>query len=513
MNNDIAKGVIYTSGIVGSTLGPGGRTVILEKEFETIATKDGVSVAKHLASLADATNDSQSFGSAYRIGVKLAAQAANSTVAMAGDGTTTSTVIMGSIVNQANGFDDQEQFVNIIDLCKGINAAKDAIVDNLEKMSVDIAGNEELIHNISLISANNDEHIGKLVSDAFCLVGGNGLVEMVYTEDYIDSVEFSDGLVLKSGLLSPSFMNTNKNECVLNGEVAIALFDKKVEKFEEVLDFLKSCSTKKNPLLVIAPDFSNEVIATIIKNHAKFNVVALKSPGVGDSQKDFVRDLRVVLKDSKEIGGCKSAKKVVIDRDKCVISGDFDNESQEFTERVIELSERLAYCQNGPEKKTLKSRLSLFDGGVATIKLGAYTPVELKEKGDRVEDAIKAVQSALEEGVVPGGGAAFVIASKFKCENTCGIWFDKGVEIVRNAIFEPSYKILENLGIEESKINEIVNTILNDGNITFDGVKMDFVKTEDLQIVDPTKVSKNALINAISTAVAIINSQFYLTFR
>jgi len=503
----LKKGVDKLADAVKVTLGPKGRNVILDKKFGAPSiTKDGVTVAKEIE-LKDPIEN---------MGAQLVKEVASKTADAAGDGTTTATVLTQSIF--AHGIKNVAAGANPMDLKRGIDKAVFAVVENLKKQSKNIKGSQEITQ-IATISSNNDAEIGKMIATAMEKVGKDGVITVEEAKGTETEVKTVEGMQFDRGYLSPYFVtNTEKMEVDLESPY-ILIYDKKVSSMKELLPILEATAQTGKPLLIIAEEVEGEALATIVVNKIRgaLKVAAVKAPGFGDRRKAMLEDIAILTggKVISEETGMKledakleylgRAEKINIDKDNTtIISG--AGKKSEITGRIKQIQEQIETTTSDYDKEKLQERLAKLSGGVAILYIGAATEVEMKEKKDRVNDALHATRAAVQEGIIPGGGVAYLRAvDALKSVETDNEDQATGVNIVRLALESPLRVIAENAGQEGSVI---VNKV-RDGKKDF-GYNASENRFEDFfaaGIIDPTKVARLALENAASIAGLLLTTE------
>ncbi len=506
----LVSGIDTLADAVVSTLGPNGRNVVISKANEPIkSTKDGVTVAKNI-DLKDPIQES---------GVQLVKQAAIQTADSAGDGTTTSTLLAREIIK--NGLTSINRGVNSVEVKRGIDYATKKVVDFLkEKVAEDITSEEQL-EQVATISANNDPEVGKLIASAIDKVGRDGIVHIEESksgETYLETVE---GMQFDRGYKSHFFVTNNSTmTCTLDNPY-ILIADHKFSTVKDLLPILESVSNTNKSLLIIASDIDNEALATLIVNKARgtLKVAAVKAPDFGDRQKLVLEDIAVltggqVFDKNKGMKLEKfswdwfgEARTVTITKDQTTIV-DGKGEVETIDCRVGELQSQIENAASPFEMEKLQDRLGRMVGGVSIIHVGGYNETEMHEKKDRVDDALNATKAALEEGIVPGGGAALIYASEtlnYK-DSSFSQDFCLGIDLVKQACYKPLEQILTNAGYDASVIYETINTIL-DSNDTWTGFDLkneSYIDMRKSGIIDPTKVTRTALENASSVAGTVL---------
>ena len=500
----LVKGIDQIADAVVSTLGPNGRNVIISKHNETPqSTKDGVTVAKNI-SLEDPTEE---------LGVQMLKQAAIKTADNAGDGTTTSTLLAREIVKE--GLSALDKKANAVDIKRGIDAAVEQVVKQLRSINEDISSPEQL-EQVATISANNDEKVGKLISRAMEKVGREGVVHIEESktgETYLETVE---GMQFNRGFKSPYFVTNNNNMTSTLNDCYVLIADHTFTQVKELLPILESVSNTNKSLLIIAKDIDNEALATLIVNKMRgtLKVCAVKAPEFGDRQKLVLDDIAVLTGGqvfSKEKGmklekfsweWFGEARVATITKEKTTIV-DGKGKEEDINNRVEELSNQIEHSETPFEMESLQNRMSKFVGGVAIVHVGGNTETEMNEKQDRVDDALNATKAAIEEGILPGGGVALLGASlKVECTGNPDFLF--GVDIVKKACKKPFFQILSNAGYTDDEAKEISLEVEDLDWVGYDIKNYENVNLKDAGIIDPFKVTRNALENAASIAGTIL---------
>ncbi|SDW11961.1 chaperonin GroEL [Aequorivita viscosa] len=504
----IKRGVDALANAVKVTLGPKGRNVIISKSFGAPqVTKDGVTVAKEVE-LEDALEN---------MGAQMVKEVASKTNDLAGDGTTTATVLAQAIVKE--GLKNVAAGANPMDLKRGIDKAVEAIVANLEKQTTKVGNSSEMIKQVASISANNDDVIGDLIAKAFGKVGKEGVItveEAKGTETYVDVVE---GMQFDRGYLSPYFVtDTEKMQTELENPM-ILLYDKKISSMKDLLPVLEPVAQQGKSLLIIAEDVDGEALATLVVNKLRgsLKIAAVKAPGFGDRRKAMLEDIAILTGgtviseergftlENATIDMLGSAENVTIDKDNTTIvngAGETDN----IKGRVNQIKAQIESTTSDYDKEKLQERLAKLAGGVAVLYVGAASEVEMKEKKDRVDDALHATRAAVEEGIVAGGGVALVRAIEvLKKITTDSLDETTGVNIVARAIEAPLRTIVENAGGEGSVV---INKVLEGKkNFGYDAKSDSYVDMIKAGIIDPKKVTRVALENAASVAGMILTTE------
>jgi chaperonin GroEL len=504
----IKRGVDALANAVKVTLGPKGRNVIISKSFGAPqVTKDGVTVAKEIE-LEDALEN---------MGAQMVKEVASKTNDLAGDGTTTATVLAQAIVKE--GLKNVAAGANPMDLKRGIDKAVTAIVENLEKQTTTVGNSSEMIKQVASISANNDDVIGDLIAKAFGKVGKEGVItveEAKGTETYVDVVE---GMQFDRGYLSPYFVtDTEKMQTELENPM-ILLYDKKISSMKDLLPILEPVAQQGKSLLIIAEDVDGEALATLVVNKLRgsLKIAAVKAPGFGDRRKAMLEDIAILTGgtviaeergftlENATIDMLGSAETVTIDKDNTtIVNGAGDK--KDIKGRVNQIKSQIESTTSDYDKEKLQERLAKLAGGVAVLYVGAASEVEMKEKKDRVDDALHATRAAVEEGIVAGGGVALVRAIEvLKKLTTDTLDEATGINIVAKAIEAPLRTIVENAGGEGSVV---INKVLEGKkNFGYDAKTDKYVDMIKAGIIDPKKVTRIALENAASVAGMILTTE------
>jgi len=516
--NKLADGVDKLAEAVTATLGPSGRNVIIEQDQgNPISTKDGVTVAKAIE-LKDKVEN---------LGAQIVKQAAIKTADQAGDGTTTSTLLAQAILSE--GIDKMQTGTNAVDIKRGIDAAVKEVVTYLSKESKDIT-DEEQLKQVATISANNDTEVGELISTAMDKVGRDGVVTIEESrtgETYLETVE---GMQFSRGYKSPYFVTDNSSMQAVLQSPLVLITDKKLNQVKELLPILEACSTQNKNLLIIADDIGGEALSTLVVNKMRGNlgVVAVNAPEFGDRKKAVLEDIAVLTGGTvvSSERGMKlekfnsdwfgEAKKVTVSKDSTTII-DAKGSEESITNRVEEIKNQIDESKSPYEIETLQDRLARFIGGVAIVFVGGHTEVELKEKKDRVDDALHATKAALEEGILPGGGIALLNAAMMLVDSMGAITAEHqtGYEIVISAIEQPFFKILANAGFTPDHIGEIELRIKEEGDFWsgYNPREEQYVNMFGSGIIDPTKVTRLALENASSVASTMLITEAVISNR
>ena len=511
--NTLANGVNKLADAVTATLGPAGRNVILEQDQgNPVSTKDGVTVARSITLKNKVEN----------LGAQIVKQAAIKTAEQAGDGTTTSTLLAQEILSQGLSSIEGSKGSNVVDVKRGIDKAVTKIVDTLEGYSKDIT-DEEQLKQVATISANNDKEVGELISTAMDKVGQDGVVtieESKTGETYLETVE---GMQFNRGYKSPYIVTDNNTMTAVLSNPLILIADKRLNQIKELLPILEGASQQNKSLLVIADDIEGEALSTMVVNKMRgiLPIVAVKAPEFGDRKKAMLEDIAVltggtVISQEKGMRLDKfqpewlgKANKVTVTKDTCTII-DAKGDGEKIEQRVDEIRTQIDESNSPYEKEKLQDRLAKFIGGVALVHVGGHTEVEMKEKKDRVDDALHATKAALEEGILPGGGVALLNASLTLVSDLQEgiVTGDEaiGYDIIVNACEKPFYKILENAGLDVEIVGDIEEQlkVQMDEWSGYNPRTDEYVNMFEEGIIDPTKVTRLALENAASVAGTLL---------
>ncbi|SIO10917.1 chaperonin GroEL [Sulfurivirga caldicuralii] len=504
----MADGVNVLADAVKVTLGPKGRNVVLEKSFGApTVTKDGVSVAREIE-LEDKFEN---------MGAQLVKEVASKTNDEAGDGTTTATVLAQAIVRE--GMKSVAAGMNPMDLNRGIHKAVNAIVEEIKAMSKP-CDTTEAIAQVGTISANNDPEIGNLIAQAMEKVGKEGVITVEEGNSLTDELEVVEGMEFDRGYLSPYFVNNQEKMIAELDNAFILLHDKKISNIRDLLPILEQVAKQGRPLLIIAEDVEGEALATLVINNMRgiVKVAAVKAPGFGERRKAMLQDIAVLTGgtviseelgmtlESATIDDLGQAKRVVVGKDSTTIV-DGAGSKEDIEARIAQIKAQIEQTTSDYDREKLQERLAKLAGGVAVIKLGAATEVEMKEKKDRVDDALHATRAAVEEGIVPGGGVALIRAKANLGDKVKGDNQDQqvGVEIIMRAVEEPLRQIAFNCGLEGSVV---VNKVAEgEGNFGFNAATEEYGDMIKMGVIDPAKVTRTALQNAASVAGLIITTE------
>ncbi|MDP7330474.1 MAG: chaperonin GroEL [Candidatus Marinimicrobia bacterium] len=506
----LKAGVDKLANAVKVTLGPKGRNVVIEKKFGApTITKDGVTVAKEIE-LEDKLED---------VGAQMVKEVASKTSDVAGDGTTTATVLAQALV--AEGLKNVTAGANPMSIKRGIDAAAGSVIESLKGQSKDLPDAEQ-IANVGSISANNDREIGEKIAEAMDKVGKDGVItveESKTAETFLETVE---GMQFDRGYLSPYFVTNSDNMEAELEDPYILIYDKKITNMKDLLPLLEKVVQTGKPVMIIAEDVEGEALATLVVNKLRgtFKVLAVKAPGFGDRRKAMLEDIAVLTGATviSEDAGYKlenatleylgTCKRVVSDKDNSTIVGG-SGASDAIKGRINEIKVQIEKTSSDYDREKLQERLAKLSGGVAVINVGAATEVEMKEKKARVEDALHATRAAVEEGIIPGGGVALLRAipslDKVKVDEEEAV----GVDIVRRALESPLRQICENAGVEPSIIAQAIREGKNDYG--YDARTGEYVNMFKAGIIDPTKVARVAVENACSIAGMILTTEAAVT--
>ncbi|EMW0734962.1 chaperonin GroEL [Campylobacter jejuni] len=504
--NKLYEGVKKLNDAVKVTMGPRGRNVLIQKSFGAPSiTKDGVSVAKEVE-LKDSLEN---------MGASLVREVASKTADQAGDGTTTATVLAHAIFKE--GLRNITAGANPIEVKRGMDKACEAIVAELKKLSREVKDKKEIAQ-VATISANSDEKIGNLIADAMEKVGKDGVITVEEAKSINDELNVVEGMQFDRGYLSPYFITNAEKMTVELSSPYILLFDKKITNLKDLLPVLEQIQKTGKPLLIIAEDIEGEALATLVVNKLRgvLNISAVKAPGFGDRRKSMLEDIAILTGGeviSEELGrtlesatiqDLGQASSVIIDKDNTTIVNGA-GEKANIDARVNQIKAQIAETTSDYDREKLQERLAKLSGGVAVIKVGAATETEMKEKKDRVDDALSATKAAVEEGIVIGGGAALI---KAKAKIKLDLQGDEaiGAAIVERALRAPLRQIAENAGFDAGVV---VNSVENakDENTGFDAAKGEYVNMLESGIIDPVKVERVALLNAVSVASMLLTTE------
>ena len=503
--NKLYSGVKKLNDAVKVTMGPRGRNVLIQKSFGAPSiTKDGVSVAKEIE-LKDTLEN---------MGAGLVREVASKTNDQAGDGTTTATVLAHAIFKE--GLRNITAGANPIEVKRGMDKYSADIIAELKKQAKKVAGKKEIAQ-VATISANSESAIGDLIADAMEKVGKDGVITVEEAKSISDELIVVEGMQFDRGYLSPYFITNAEKMQVELSNTLILLFDKKITNLKDLLPVLEQVQKTGKPLLIIAEDIEGEALATLVVNKLRgvLNISAVKAPGFGDRRKAMLEDIAILTGGaviSEELGrtlesasldDLGKADRVVIDKDNTTIVGGAGTK-KDIDARITQIKAQIAESTSDYDKEKLQERLAKLSGGVAEIKVGAATETEMKERKDRVEDALNATKAAVEEGIVIGGGAALIKAAK-KVKNSLKGDEQIGAEIVKRALFAPLRQIAQNAGFDAGVVaDKVGNSSEHEG---FDASKGELTDMFKSGIIDPVKVERIALQNAVSVASLLITTE------
>lgn len=507
--NKMKKGVDTLANAVKVTLGPKGRNVVIEKKFGAPqVTKDGVTVAKEIE-LDDPIEN---------MGAQMVKEVASKTADIAGDGTTTATVLAQAIISE--GLKMVAAGANPMDLKRGIDKAVSLVVSSLKAQSQTVGSDSKKIQQVATISANNDETIGKLIAEAFGKVGKEGVITVEEAKGTDTTVDVVEGMQFDRGYISPYFVtNSEKMEAELQNPY-ILIYDKKISNMKDILHILEKIAQGGRPLLIIAEDLEGEALATLVVNKLRgtLKVAAVKAPGFGDRRKEMLQDIAILTKgivvseeqgfklENADLSYLGQAASVTIDKDNTTVVGG-KGKKEDITARVNQIKAQIETTTSDYDKEKLQERLAKLSGGVAVLYVGAATEVEMKEKKDRVDDALHATRAAVEEGIVPGGGVAFIRAIENLEAKVKGQIEDEqtGMAIVRRALEEPMRILTANAGIDGSIVVQKIKD--GKGDFGFNARTEAYENMFKAGVIDPTKVSRVALENAASIAGMLLTTE------
>ncbi len=508
----LKRGVDALANAVKVTLGPKGRNVVIEKSFGAPhVTKDGVSVAKEIE-LEDKVEN---------MGAQMVKEVASKTNDIAGDGTTTATVLAQAIVRE--GLKNVAAGANPMDLKRGIDKAVTKVVENLKSQSQEVGDSNEMIKQVASVSANNDETIGSLIAEAFSKVGKEGVITVEEAKGIDTTVDVVEGMQFDRGFQSPYFVTNPEKMVAELDNPYILLVEKKISSMKELLPVLEPVAQGGKSLLIISEEVEGEALATLVVNKLRgsLKIAAVKAPGFGDRRKAMLEDIAILTggtviseergftMENVSLEQLGTAEKVVIDKDNTTIVNGGGDEAQ-IKGRVNQIKAQIETTTSDYDKEKLQERLAKLAGGVAVLYVGAASEVEMKEKKDRVDDALHATRAAVEEGIVAGGGVALVRAisslNDYQGEN---IDEETGIKIVKRAIEEPLRQIVANAGGEGSVI--VAKVYEGKGDYGYNAKTDEYVNMLDAGIIDPTKVTRVALENAASVAGMLLTTECVIT--
>ncbi len=505
---ELKNGVDALADAVKVTLGPKGRNVIIEKKFGAPhITKDGVTVAREIE-LEDPFQN---------MGAQLVKEVASKTGDQAGDGTTTATVLAQSIIN--TGLKNVTAGANPMDLKRGIDKAVSKVVESIKAQAQEVDDDMDKIENVARISANNDEEIGRLIAEAMHKVKKEGVITVEEAKGTETSVDVVEGMQFDRGYISPYFVtNAEKMECEMESPY-ILLYDKKISNLKDMLPILESAAQRGKPLLIIAEDVDNEALATLVVNRLRgsLKICAVKAPGFGDRRKAMLEDIAIltggtVISEEKgmqlsqaTIADLGTAEKVTVDKDNTTIVNGAGNK-EAINARIAQIKGQIENTTSNYDKEKLHERLAKLAGGVAVLYIGAPSEVEMKEKKDRVDDALSATRAAIAEGIVPGGGVAYIrcipALNELKGANDDE---ETGIAIIRRAIEEPLRQIVANAGVEGAVILQKLKE--STGDYGYNARTDEFENFFETGVIDPAKVTRVALENAASIAGMFLTTE------
>jgi chaperonin GroEL len=503
------KGVDTLANAVKVTLGPKGRNVVIEKKFGAPSvTKDGVTVAKEIE-LEDPIEN---------MGAQMVKEVASKTADIAGDGTTTATVLAQAIISE--GLKMVAAGANPMDLKRGIDKAVSLVVESLKSQSQTVGSDSKKIQQVATVSANNDETIGKLIAEAFSKVGKEGVITVEEAKGTDTTVDVVEGMQFDRGYISPYFVtNSEKMEVELQNPY-ILIYDKKISSMKDILHILEKVAQGGRPLLIIAEDLEGEALATLVVNKLRgtLKVAAVKAPGFGDRRKEMLQDIAILTKgiviseeqgfklENADLTYLGQATSVTINKDNTTVVGG-KGKKEDITARVNQIKAQIEITTSDYDKEKLQERLAKLSGGVAVLYVGAATEMEMKEKKDRVDDALHATRAAVEEGIVPGGGVAYIRAIESLEGKVRGQIADEqtGMAIVRRALEEPIRTLTANTGIDGSIVVQKIKE--GKGDFGFNARTETYENMFKVGVIDPTKVSRVALENAASIAGMLLTTE------
>lgn len=508
--NKLYDGVRKLNDAVKVTMGPRGRNVLIQKSFGAPSiTKDGVTVAKEVE-LKDSLEN---------MGASLVREVASKTADQAGDGTTTATVLAHAIFKE--GLRNITAGANPIQVKRGMDKACEAVIAELQKLAREVKDKKEIAQ-VATISANSDEKIGELIADAMDRVGKDGVITVEEAKSINDELSVVEGMQFDRGYLSPYFITNAEKMLVELSNPYILLFDKKISSLKDLLPVLEQIQKTGKPLLIIAEDIEGEALATLVVNKLRgvLNISAVKAPGFGDRRKAMLEDIAILTGgeviaeelgrtlESASVQDLGQAASVIIDKDNTTIVNGAGQKAN-IDARITQIKAQIAETTSDYDREKLQERLAKLSGGVALIKVGAATETEMKEKKDRVDDALSATKAAVEEGIVIGGGAALIKAKskvKLKLEGDEAI----GAGIVERALRAPLRQIAANAGFDAGVVVNSVETSKEE-NLGFDAAKGEYVDMLKAGIIDPVKVERIALLNAVSVASMLLTTEATIT--
>jgi len=506
--NKMKRGVDILANAVKVTLGPKGRNVVLEKKFGAPSiTKDGVTVAKEIE-LEDGVEN---------MGAQMVKEVASKTSDIAGDGTTTATVLAQAIITE--GLKNVAAGANPMDLKRGIDKAVKVVVESLRAQSQTVGNDNQKVEQVATISANNDSEIGKLIAQAMEKVSKDGVITIEEAKGIETTVDVVEGMQFDRGYISPYFVTNSEKMQVELENPYILIYDKKISNMKDILHILEKVAQQGAPLVIISEDLEGEALATLVVNKLRgtLKVAAVKAPGFGDRRKEMLQDIAILTKgiviseeqgyklENADLTYLGKAERVVIDKDNTIVVGG-KGEKTDIQGRINQIKSQIENTTSDYDREKLQERLAKLSGGVAVLHVGAATEVEMKEKKDRVDDALHATRAAIEEGIVPGGGVAYIRAiSALGNVNTINEDEATGVQIIRRSLEEPLRQIVTNAGIEGSVV---VNKVKEGtGDFGFNARTEEYENLIAAGVIDPTKVTRIALENASSIAGMLLTTE------
>jgi len=511
--NLLKAGVDKLANVVKVTVGPKGRNVVLDKSYGSpVITNDGVTIAKEI----ELENKYENMGA------QLCKEVSEKTNDIAGDGTTTATILTQSILDEGLKF--LTAGVNPIFLKNALLKVSKEVVENIKGLAKDIKTNKEVAQ-VGAISANNDLEIGKIIADAMESVGRNGIINVEEAKSIDTYMEKVEGMQFDRGYVSPYFVSdANKMVCEFD-DPFILVFDKKISVMKDLVELLQKVAQSGKPLLIIAEDIEGEALSTLVINKLRgtLNVCAVKAPGFGDRRKEMLQDIAVLTGatmiseeigrslDSVEVEDLGSAKKIIVDKDNTIIR-EGAGEQAKIDERVTQINAQIDATSSDYDKEKLQERLAKLSCGVAVLRIGAATETEMKEKKARVDDALHATRAAVEEGIVAGGGLTLIKAvNSIKVEKNYSEEEKMAADILKKALTVPTWQIAANAGVEGSVIVNKVCENLDKKNYGYNAATGEFCDLVEAGVVDPVKVVRNAVQNAVSIAGLILTTECIIT--
>ena len=502
----IAQGIDILANTVKATLGPRGRNVVIQRSFGSpVITKDGVTVAKEVQ-LQDPNEN---------MGAQMVSEVASKTADIAGDGTTTATVLAQAIFREGNKY--VTAGANPMELKRGIDKAVEAVVTDIKNRAIPVTNKKE-VQQVATISANSDTYIGEQIADAMERVGRDGVITVEEAKSMESELDVVEGMQIDRGYISPYFItDSEKMEAVMENPV-ILIYEKKISSMKPLLPVLEHAAKSALPLLIIAEDIEGEALTTLVVNRLRgsLNVCAIKAPGFGDRRKAMLEDIAILTRGvlvSEEMGrtlesvtkaDLGGAKKVIVKKDSCTIVGGLGSE-QDINNRIAQIKAQIESTASDYDKEKMQERVAKLSGGVAVIKVGAATELEMKEKKDRIDDALHATRAAIEEGIVPGGGVALLRAKEAVAQLNLEGDERFGAQIVERALEEPIRTIASNAGFDAAVV--VNNVRVQKGNYGFDAKRNEYVNMVESGIIDPAKVVRSALQNAASIAGLLLTTE------